>query len=124
MKKNTFITGRIRDFARGKGWFFGHFMREKLLQSDLVDVSWQHFARSPATDVAHYHKRTVEINIVMKGSITCEINHTKVTAVAGNFYVLWPNAVMTNFRTAPDTDVIVIRAPSIPNGGKVKITKP
>ena len=97
-------------------------MDEKLLQSDLVDISWQRFSTTPATTDPHYHRGTVEINIVIAGGVTGKISDTTFRAVKGQFYVLWPETVMSEFSTDPDTEVIVVRAPSIPNGGKVKVT--
>ncbi len=117
--KGKYIVGSVDDIARGKGWFFGHFMENELLTSDLVDVSWQHYPAPKPPDPSHYHRDSVEINIVIKGSITCSINGNHIVAHAGDFYILWPETVMANFVTAPETDVIVIRAPSIENGGKV-----
>jgi hypothetical protein len=119
-----FFTGHIKDYARGKGWFFGHFMDEKLLQSDLVDVSWQHYFTSPKPfgeggPAAHYHKGTVEINVVIAGGVTGKIEGKKFRVIKGQFYVLWPETTLSDFNTDPDTEVIVIRAPSIKDGGKV-----
>lgn len=119
--KGKFFVGSINDYARGKGWFFGHFMDEKLLQSDLVDVSWQHYPTPPPETIAHYHRDTVEINIVIAGGVTGKINDTQFHAGKGEFYVLWPETVMSEFSTDSDTEVIVIRAPSIESGGKMRV---
>jgi hypothetical protein len=36
------FVGRISDHSRRKGWLFGAFADEPLLQSDAVEIAWQH----------------------------------------------------------------------------------
>jgi len=67
-KENCFMIGKVQDAARQKGWFFGSFMEEPLLLSDLVEVAWQHIPNMiPHPEQKHMHKQSIEINIVLSG---------------------------------------------------------
>lgn len=42
--KNKYLNGNIKDFRDSKGWFVGHFMRERgypLLESSEVEVAYK-----------------------------------------------------------------------------------
>jgi len=121
MKKKAFITGHIKDFARGKGWFFGHFMDEKLLKSDLVDVAWQEGKTVNANAQKHYHVGTVEINIVIAGSASFTLNGQPIRVTKGDFYVIWPETVIDQWHASNNAEFVIIRAPSIKDGGKVNL---
>lgn len=108
------FTGKVDDYVKGKGWFFGSFMDETSLNSDLVEVAWQkmpNLKSDPAQ--AHYHKSTIEINIIIKGKIHLTIDDHKYSLVKGEFYIIWPNTVVSDLSTDKDTELIVIRAPSL-----------
>jgi mannose-6-phosphate isomerase-like protein (cupin superfamily) len=115
-KHNKSFVGTVSDFRQRKGWFFGAFVDESLLHSDLVEVAWQQLSNvQPSPDDAHYHAKTVEINIVIKGDIQLSIDGQRHELVAGQFYIIWPYSVVSDVSTGPETEVIVVRAPSIPD---------
>ncbi|HEV2339478.1 MAG TPA: hypothetical protein VGT05_01785 [Patescibacteria group bacterium] len=89
-------------------------MEEPLLKSSLVEVAWQHIGnKKPSFEDKHYHKKAVEITIVLKGSATFLANGIKQIAYAGDFWVVYPQTVIEEFATGDDTEFIVIKAPSI-----------
>ena len=120
-KKRKYIVGKVRDVVKVKGWFFGHFMDQELLQSDLVDIAWQEGKEVNAGANKHYHTGTVEINIVIAGSASFTLNDDPVTVTKGDFYVIWPETTIDKWSASEDAQFIIIRAPSIKNGGKVKV---
>jgi mannose-6-phosphate isomerase-like protein (cupin superfamily) len=88
-KERQYFVGKVSDFARGKGWFFGSFMDERLLHSDLVEVAWQHVSNvKPSPEQKHLHKQSVEINIVLAGWVQITINGTQHRLSAGECYVV------------------------------------
>jgi mannose-6-phosphate isomerase-like protein (cupin superfamily) len=114
-KHGKSFVGTVNDFRQRKGWFFGAFVDYPLLNSDLVEVAWQQLSNvTPGPDGAHYHEKTVEINIVLKGDIHLTIDGTRHDIEAGQFYVIWPYSVVSDVSTGADTELIVVRAPSIP----------
>lgn len=115
-KHGKSLVGTVNDFRRRKGWFFGAFVDDDpLMNSDLVEVAWQQLSNvAPRPEDAHYHEKTVEINIVLKGDIHLTIDGTRYDLEAGQFYVIWPYSVVSDVSTGADTELIIIRAPSIP----------
>ncbi len=115
-KRGKSFVGTVDDFRRRKGWFFGAFVEEPLLNSNLVEVAWQQLRNvTPEPDQAHYHAKTVEINIILKGDMQLTIDGTRHDLKAGQFYIIWPYSVVSEISTGPDTEVMVVRAPSIPD---------
>jgi mannose-6-phosphate isomerase-like protein (cupin superfamily) len=116
------FVGTVDDFRRRKGWFIGAFVDEPLLRTELVEVAWQQLVKvTPSPDQAHYHTKTVEINIIIKGTMTLTIDGARHDLSAGQFYVIWPYSVVSEIVTGPDTEVVVVRAPSIPDD-KILVT--
>jgi quercetin dioxygenase-like cupin family protein len=112
--KGKYITGRIDDYAKRKGWFFGHFADKDLLKSDLVEVSWQKISGKQADPLdKHFHSSSVEINIVISGEVSLMINGKDFTFHKEDFWVIWPETVVENVRALENTELIVLRAPSI-----------
>ena len=109
-------TPSAATYARERGWFFGRFMDEQLLQSELVEVAWQKVPNvTPSPDQRHQHKRTVEINVVLSGSVRLQIDDVTHDLGKGDFYVVWPESVVSDIETDEDAEVLVVRAPSVMN---------
>ncbi|MBF6128496.1 cupin domain-containing protein [Nocardia brasiliensis] len=109
------FVGTVDDFRKRKGWFFGSFVDEPLLNSDLVEVAWQQLSDvRPSRDQAHFHEKTVEINILIRGRMRLMIDGVEHDLRQGQFYVIWPHSVVSDISTESDTELIVVRAPSIP----------
>ena len=54
--KGKFITGKVKDFAKRKGWFFGNFADNELLKSDMVEVAWQKISNKKSSpEDKHFH---------------------------------------------------------------------
>ncbi|SRR5258708_4956728 len=112
--KGKYFTGKIDDYAKRKGWFFGHFADEPLLQSDLVEVSWQKISSKHAVpEDKHYHTSTVEINIVLSGEVSLTIADKDFRFHKGEFWVIYPETVVENVRAGKNTELIILRAPSL-----------
>jgi len=112
--KGKYKVGKVADFAKEKGWFFGQFATDELLKTDLVEVGWQKVANKNASpEDKHLHTSSVEINIVIAGDVTVTINGEKHELHKGDFYVIWPETILESFATSKDTEIIVIRAPSV-----------
>jgi glyoxylate utilization-related uncharacterized protein len=114
-KRGQSFVGSVAGVAKERGWFFGHFMDEPLLQSALVEVAWQHIPNlSPAPDQRHHHRRTVEINVVTRGTVSLKIDDVRHDLHEGDFYVVWPESVVSDVATDSHAQVLVVRAPSVP----------
>lgn len=112
--KGKFLVGKTSDYEKGKGWFFGNFADNELLKSDLVEVAFQDISRKqPSSTDKHLHTSSVEINIVISGTVTADINGEHFDIHKGEFYVIWPETIIENVSADQNTQVIVIKAPSI-----------
>lgn len=112
--RKKYFVGKVSDKAQKKGWFFGHFMNEKLLNSDLVEVAWQDISgKKPDPQDKHYHKKSVEINIILSGWMKLNINGQRVRAGKGEFYVIYPESMVEEVEAGENTELMVVRAPSI-----------
>jgi mannose-6-phosphate isomerase-like protein (cupin superfamily) len=114
-KHGRSFVGRASDAAKDRGWFFGHFMDEPLLQSDAVEVAWQHVPNlTPSADQRHIHRRSVEINVVLRGEVSLKLDEVQHDLREGDFYVVWPESVVSEIATDGLAEVLVVRAPSVP----------
>ena len=112
--EGAYFIGSTRDSAKERGWFFGSFMDEPLLRSPQVEVAWQHLPSVvPQTKERHYHRESVEINLVVSGTIRVAINGTEYGLRAGEFYVIWPLTTVEMLSTDAEAAVIVVRSPSL-----------
>jgi mannose-6-phosphate isomerase-like protein (cupin superfamily) len=115
-KRHRSFVGAVQSNAGERGWFFGHFMTEPLLRSDLVEVAWQSIPNmTPAAEQRHVHRRTVEINVVLRGTVQLKIDDVEHDLRKGDFYVVWPESVVSDITTDADAEVLVVRAPSVEN---------
>ena len=114
MNKGKYKVGKVSDFAKRKGWFFGQFASDDLLKSDAVEVAWQKISNKKATPHdKHYHTSSVEINIVISGEVRVSINGKKHILYKGEFYIIWQETVVSDIETSDDAELIVIRTPSV-----------
>jgi quercetin dioxygenase-like cupin family protein len=115
MKNNgKYKVGKVTDFAKQKGWFFGHFATDELLKTDLVEIGWQKVSDKKAAPLdKHLHTKSVEINIVIRGDVMVTIGGKKHELHEGDFYVVWPETILENLESTKDTEIIVVRAPSV-----------
>lgn len=114
MNRNKYKVGKVSDFSKNKGWFFGNFADNELLQSDLVEVAWQNISnKTSLKEDKHIHTSSVEINIVISGEIKITIGGRHHTLHKGEFYIIWPETIVENVEASNNTELIVVRAPSI-----------
>ena len=113
-KRGRSIVGTVETQARERGWFFGRFMDEPLLHSELVEVAWQKVPdRRPSAEQRHMHRHTVEVNVVLSGSIRLKIDDVEHSLRKGDFFVIWPESVVSEISTDAETEILVVRAPSV-----------
>ena len=118
--EGKYKIGKVSDFSKDKDWFFGHFAEDSLLRSDAVEVAWQTISNKKSSpDDKHLHTSSVEINIVISGEVRVSINEEKHVLHKGEFYIIWPETVIDTVEAGDNTEIIVVRAPSVTD--KVKI---
>lgn len=84
------------------------------MQSDDVEVAWQKISGKKAVpEDKHYHTSSVEINIIISGEVRVSINGEKCVLHKGEFYIIWPETIVEEVEAAENTELIVVRAPSV-----------
>ena len=101
----------INDFTNG--WFIGAF-EPSLFKNPFFEVAHQHHPKGKIGD-KHLHKLTTEVTYIVKGSMIIKDKHLKRdrTLSTGNMFTFFPNEV-SDVEFLEDSDLIVVRWPSIP----------
>ena len=116
--KNTYVKGNKGEFSESSGYFIGRFMGEKghpELATDEVEVAWKKLPATFDEESPHFHKGGVEINVVVSGSYKVQIESEKIALKRGDFLVVYPETRLRNISAEAGTELIVIKAPSLPN---------
>ena len=116
--KNKFVHGKIADFDDTGGYFIGQFMGQRgkpVLETEEVEVAWKKIQTEFSDSKPHYHKRGVEINIVINGSITVLISEKEITIRKGEFLIVYPETELLDISAEEETEMIVVKSPSVPD---------
>ncbi len=116
--KNKHYFGNVSQFSETEGYFLGQFMGERrfpLLETDEAEITWKKIPTVFNEDKPHFHKVRVEINIVIPGRYQLIVNGKKLELKKGDFLVVYPEAKLINLSADEGTELIVVKAPSVPN---------
>ncbi len=86
-----------------------------ILETTEVEVAYKKLPEKFEEERPHYHKKGVEINIVIKGKYKVQINESIIVISQKEFLVVYPQAKLKNISAQKGTELIVIKAPSVPN---------
>jgi quercetin dioxygenase-like cupin family protein len=67
----------------------------------------------PSADQRHLHRHTVEVNVVLSGSIRLKIDEVEHNLRKGDFSVVWPESVVSEITTDAETEMLVGSGPSV-----------
>jgi len=115
--KNKFFKGKLEDFQKFSGYFIGQFMGEKgfpILEADEVEIAYKKLPAKFEDEKPHFHKKGVEINIVIKGKYKAQVNGKVIEISNNEFLVLYPRATLKNISAQKGTELVVVKAPSVP----------
>lgn len=116
--KNTYFKGNVDNHKDSKGWFVGQFMgkyRCPELETDEVEVCWKVLKKKNEPDPPHIHKKGVEIAIVISGWFKAIINGEEVHVGKREYVVVYPESKLERIENKEGTEVLVIKAPSVPD---------
>ena len=111
----SFVHKKVSDIQNTNGWFFGHFMAGKgfpELQNENIEIAWKKVDHT-LKDPIHIHKQCLEVNIIIKGSYTVKVNGEVRKLSAGEFLVVNPNTPGEVISCEDDTEIIVVKTPSV-----------
>jgi mannose-6-phosphate isomerase-like protein (cupin superfamily) len=117
-KSNTdsYFLGNISEMSDSKGYIVGKFMDKYGFynsQTDEVEVAWKKLTSEDSYNKGHYHKKGVEVNIVISGSCQLTVNGDKVKMRKGNYLIVYPESTVSNFMVKNKAEIIVVKAPSV-----------
>ena len=113
--KNKFVKGNINTHSVGN-YIIGRFMGEKGFpeqETEEVEVAWKKLNSSDGYIEEHFHKKGVEINIVIAGGCNMNVNGEKVSLQKEDFLIVYPESKLGNFEVEDGTEMIIVKAPSI-----------
>ena len=90
-----------------KGWFVGDF-ENSIYRTNLFEVAHHKHPKNDPT-FSHYHKLTTELNYIVRGELNVSGLHLKT----GDMWIYEANEI-SNVTFLEDTELIVVRWPSIP----------
>lgn len=116
-----FVVCESDKLGTRSGWLTGYFMEKlgfPMLAFSEVEVALMDL---PETNLAppHYHKIGTEITVATKGQLTImygELNSglSMVELKRGQAMIIYPGIVQQNPKNVPETEVVVVKFPSIP----------
>lgn len=113
LKNGKYFLGEFKKSNQYRGWFIGSFFEEghPCKTTKLEILYREHKAGHKCK--AHYHKKKVELIIMLEGKAICKINGNDVTLDTGKFlFVDTNNIIEANF--LENSKIFAIHAPSIP----------
>lgn len=112
-----FVVGKTSDFESSRGYFIGQFMSQygkPDLVTDQVEVAWKKLTPD-FKEIPHYHKIGIDINIIISGHVTAVISGKKYELYPRDFLIVYPPTVLDDYIVHENTELIVIKSPSVPN---------
>jgi quercetin dioxygenase-like cupin family protein len=97
---------KIKNFKNG--WFIGNF-EPSLFKTENFEVSVQFHAKG-FIGVKHYHKKSTEYNLILKGKINICGNELS----KGDIFIFSPNEISESF-FMEDTEILVVKNFSDPS---------
>lgn len=116
--REKYVKGNVSEFSQTKGYFVGRFLGEAghpELETEKVEIAWKELPTTFDEETPHFHKGGVEVNIVISGSYTVQIEDETVTLIEGDFLVVYPEKKLKNISAEENTELIVVKAPSLPD---------
>ena len=113
--KSKFVKGSIKDNSV-KGYFVGRFLGERGFpnqETEEVEIAWKKLGPDDSYSEGHFHKGGVEVNIVIDGNCRMVVNGEKLELSKGDFLIVYPEAVLSNFEVPEIVEMIVVKAPSV-----------
>lgn len=86
-----------------------------VLETEEVEIAWKKLPLIFNEPKPHYHKKGVEINIVISGTCKLEIDKEVKELQKGDFLVIYPQSQLRNISTKAGTEVVVVKTPIVQN---------
>jgi quercetin dioxygenase-like cupin family protein len=112
LKNNKYYIGKYNKFEKYKGWFIGSFFNDDdPRKTDKVEVQYKEQKKGHVCK-SHYHKKKIELLIMIKGGAIFTINGNRQKIKTGDFLFIDINNI-TSGEFTKDSKYFSIHAPSI-----------
>ena len=101
------------------GWFIGNF-EPSILKTKDFEVAYKKFKKGKLNDDIHFHKIATEYNLIIKGSL--RIDNLNKVLTENDIFVFEPGEI-SNVTFLEDTNIVVVKTPSVENDKYFKIEK-
>ena len=117
-RKGKYCVGDIKDFSKYRGYCMGHFIDKEefpLLQTDKLEIAWKAFDKcvSEEKPYRHFHKKCIEIDMVISGWIDVELDGKVHRIKKGQFYIVYPYTKTKDIKCKVGTEMVIVKAPSV-----------
>lgn len=110
---NKFYLGRYTRSNKFRGWFLGSFFKKKHpCKTNLLEIFYREHKKGDVSQ-PHYHKKKIEVLLMIVGKAKYKINNKIVILKGGNFlFINTKNIIYGEF--LKPSKIFAIHAPSIP----------
>jgi mannose-6-phosphate isomerase-like protein (cupin superfamily) len=113
LANGKYFSGSFKEFSTTKGWFLGSFFpTNSPLKTDKLEIMYKEHRLGDEVP-KHFHKKKVEVLIVLEGSAQYTINNSEVIIKSGDFlFIDVYNFISGKFLS--DSKIFAIHSPSLP----------
>jgi len=118
LKNNKFYFGKLKNLEEHQGWIVGSFYdKDDPRKCDFMEIVYREH-KAGDTSPPHYHKKKVELLIMLKGKAEYQINDKKIKLASGDYFFADVNNVISG-KFLESSKIIAIHSPSIPGDKKL-----
>lgn len=104
------------------GWITGSFFpTDSPLHSNEVEIRYGVVSGSEIAFPPHYHTHRITHILVTRGELTIKLDGQLTRVAAGEFVVFWPGVTEEGISARANTELIIIRTPSLMKEDKVEV---
>lgn len=113
LKNNKYFAGKYTDFGDENGWFINSFIEKgNPRYCEKMEILYKEHKAGDKSQASHYHKKKVELLILIEGKAKYKVNGKEIILNKGDFlFVDVKNVISGEF--LEDSKLFAIHSPSL-----------
>lgn len=113
--KKIYSGNAVRDSQETRGWFIGHFVKDKesLLYTNDVEIKYGTHKKGESRDDWSVNQTATTMSLVVSGAMRMIFKDEEILLKSGDYFVSKPK-VPHKYMIEEDALVITVRWPSLP----------